>query len=70
MLDNDIDPQDTRTDPGMANKRKITDLFDFNNNLWVTTAQQNAIGSLEDEMNIYDLLDLDAAVSYTNFDWI
>lgn len=41
-------------------KRKIVDCFDFSSDTWTAFLQRSATGSLEDEMELYDLLDLDA----------
>ncbi|KAF9049172.1 ribonuclease H-like domain-containing protein, partial [Panaeolus papilionaceus] len=41
-------------------KRTIVDLFDFASQGWVAFQQASAAGSVEDEMELYELLDLDA----------
>ncbi|KAG5634734.1 hypothetical protein H0H81_000957, partial [Sphagnurus paluster] len=38
----------------------LKNLFDFNSTHWVEAQQRSAIGSLEEEFEVYDLLDLDA----------
>jgi hypothetical protein len=61
MLDAVVDLDDLPAQGPITRKQSIQDLFDFSSNHWVAAAQQSAIGSLEDEMKFYDLLDLDAA---------
>lgn len=41
-------------------KRRVVELFDFTSPHWIQFAQRGAMGSLEDEMELYDLLDADA----------
>lgn len=65
MLDNDIDI-DLFVDPPQsqlaARKWPISRLFNFEaGKYWVSAAQRSATGSLDQEMEYYDLLDMDAA---------
>jgi hypothetical protein len=48
------------TDSTATEKRKIVDCFDFSSDTWTMFFQRSAMGSLEDKMELYDLLDLDA----------
>lgn len=50
-------------------KQRIKDLFNLDANHWVASAQQSTVGSLEDEMDYYDLLTLDAAGEEENLDY-
>ncbi|KAF9041599.1 ribonuclease H-like domain-containing protein [Panaeolus papilionaceus] len=45
---------------GSYKKRTMSDLFDFTSNSWVSFQQASALGCVEDEMKLYELLDLDA----------
>ncbi|KAF9037773.1 ribonuclease H-like domain-containing protein [Panaeolus papilionaceus] len=45
---------------GSYKKRTMSDLFDFTSNSWVSFQQASASGCVEDEMKLYELLDLDA----------
>lgn len=65
LVDADEDPDGVPTDEGIDNEepleRSISNLFDFDKKDWVSSAQRSAMKSLEDEINFYDLVDLDAA---------
>lgn len=65
MLDADIDVDllvDLPQSELRSRKWPISDLFNFDaGKYWVSAAQRSAHGSLEQEMEYYDLLDLDAA---------
>lgn len=62
MLDGDADPEDLPQYTTVFTKMKISDLFDFQaGEHWVASAQRSAIGSVEEEMAFYDVLDFDAA---------
>ncbi len=62
MLEENIqsDMGSTNNTTDSTEKRKIVDRFDFSSDTWTTFFQRSATGSLEDEMELYDLLDLDA----------
>ncbi|KAI9457355.1 ribonuclease H-like domain-containing protein [Lactarius psammicola] len=66
MLDENVHTDMDNTAAGANNinysteKRMIVDRFDFSSDTWTAFFQRSAMGSLEDEMELYDLLDLDA----------
>lgn len=58
MVEEDVDVEGSSFTP--SRRIPIFELFAFDNNHWVGQARRSAIGSLEDEMEYYKLLDLDA----------
>ena len=60
MVDNDTYPEQKQfVEADVPAKQSIHDLFDFASDHWVDLAQRSAVGSLDDEMEYCDFLDLD-----------
>ena len=60
MVDDDVDI-DSIPAASSSITIKISDLFDFNRRHWIAEQERSASRSLDEEMELYELLDLDAA---------
>ncbi|EPQ50345.1 hypothetical protein GLOTRDRAFT_50634 [Gloeophyllum trabeum ATCC 11539] len=59
-IDRDDDVNTTQTFPSRI-KEKLSNMFNFQQSYWIESHTRSAMRSLEDEMEVYELLDLDAA---------
>jgi hypothetical protein len=63
ILQGDEDNQDNETVSPTQDwqNQKISELFDFNNTVWSSRYSHFALMSFDEELELYDLLELDAA---------
>jgi hypothetical protein len=52
---------DEQEPDSMIMSRNIADIFNFDNSMWTEISKELAIRGLDDELELYELVDLDAA---------